>query len=150
MPKVESPRPSKAGPYSRLPLTMPGVGAVPKGRELYVGRGGQWVLGRVVRWFGKADDSRHWYELAFAHGGATEWFDLSPARRAIGTAAGGSWAFPEDEDISPACARRLGGGADDAESTGHRPRSTRGFQYSGLPSAQYGGATPRAGARAGA
>ena len=103
----------KAGPYSRPPLSMPALGAMPKGRELYVGRVGQWAIGRVVRWFGKADDSSHWYELAFAPpGGAAEWFDLAPARRAIGAAVNGSWAFPEDEDISPcsasASARRLG------------------------------------------
>ena len=98
---------------------MPAVGAMSNGQELYVGRGGQWAIGRVVRWFGEADDSDHWYELAFApRGGATEWFDLAPARRAIGTAAEGSWAFPEDEDISlcSASARRCEGGADDAES----------------------------------
>ena len=75
---------------------------MPKGTSLWVGRGGQWVIGTVVRWSGEADDSSHWYELAFkaAGGGANEWHDLAPARRAIGTAVGGSWSFPEDEDIS--------------------------------------------------
>ena len=74
---------------------MPTCGAMPCGTPLWVGRGGQWAIGTVVRWFGDADDSSHWYELAFAEPkGACEWHDLAPARRAIGTAQGGSWAFP--------------------------------------------------------
>ena len=62
MPKDERSRAPKAGPYSRPPRPMPAVGAMPKGQELFVGRGGQWAIGRVVRWFGEADDSDHWYE----------------------------------------------------------------------------------------
>ena len=121
MPKAERSRAPKAGPYSRPPLPLPANGAMPRGRELWVGRGGQWTLGRVVRWYGEADDSSHWYEVAFAagdDGGAAEWHDLAPARRAIGTAAEGSWAFPEDEDISLCTAktRRREGSAADAES----------------------------------
>ena len=108
--KKDTPKP---GPYSRPPLPLPVVGTMPKGTLLWVGRGGQWVIGRVVRWSGAADDSSHWYELTFeAVGGASEWHDLAPARRAIGTATSGSWAFPEDEDISlrSAGARRRGSG----------------------------------------
>ena len=115
MPKDNRSLPPKAGPYSRPMLRMPEVGAMPKGTSLWVGRGGQWVIGTVIRWSGEGDSS-HWYELAFdAAGGASEWHDLAPARRAIGTAVGGSWAFPEDEDISVCSAgarRRGGGGAD--------------------------------------
>merc|ERR1711965_1248539 len=90
MPKAERARAPKAGPYSRLPLSLPAAGAMPCGRELWVGRGGQWTLGRVVRWYGEADDSSHWYELAFA----------------------------EDEDISLCTAkmRRREGSATEAES----------------------------------
>ena len=86
----------KAVPYSRPPLPHPAVGAMPKETALWVGRGGQWVIGTVIRWSGEGGDSSHWYELAFdaAGGGASEWHDLAPARRAIGTAVGGSWAFP--------------------------------------------------------
>jgi hypothetical protein len=112
MPKDDRSRRPK-GPLSRPPLRMPVVGAIPKGTSLWVGRGGQWVIGTVVRWSGEADDSSHWYELAFeAAGGASEWHDLAPARRAIGTAVGGSWSFPADEDISLCSAgvRRCGGG----------------------------------------
>ena len=102
MPKDDRSRRPKAGPLSRPPLRMPVVGAMPKGTSLWVGRGGQWVIGTVIRWSGEADDSSHWYELTFEPlgSGAREWYDLAPARRAIGTAVGGSWSFPEDEDIS--------------------------------------------------
>ena len=113
MPKDKRSRAPKAGPYTRPPLPLPTIGAMPKGTALWVGRGGQWVIGTVIRWSGEGGDSSHWYELAFeAADGASEWHDLAPARRAIGTAVGGSWAFPEDEDISlcSAGARRRGGG----------------------------------------
>ena len=59
MPKAQRARVPRAGPFSRPPLPLPAVGAMPLGRELWVGRGGQWALGRVVRWYGEADDSRH-------------------------------------------------------------------------------------------
>ena len=103
MPKVTRARTEHAapGPYSRLPQPMPPCGTMPRGTPLWVGRDGQWVMGTVERWFGDADDSSHWYELMFAQPeGARAWHDLAPARRAIGTARGGSWAFPQDEDIS--------------------------------------------------
>ena len=137
MPKDERSHAPKAGPFSRPPLPMPAVGAMPNGQELYVGRGGQWAIGRVVRWFGEADDSDHWYELAFApRGGATEWFDLAPARRAIGTAATGSWAFLEDEDITgcAADARRRGDGAAAAQAP--KPRKQRATAGAGGAQAQ--------------
>ena len=130
MPKDNRSLPPKAGPYSRPMLRMPAVGAMPKGTSLWVGRGGQWVIGTVIRWSGEGGDSSHWYELAFeAADGASEWHDLAPARRAIGTAVGGSWAFPEDEDISlcSAGARRRGdGGGAAAEQAQPRTRADDG------------------------
>ena len=58
MPKDERSRKMPtAGPYSRLPLPPPAVGAVPKGTSLWVGRGGQWVIGTVIRWSGEGGDS---------------------------------------------------------------------------------------------
>ena len=125
MPKEERSCAPKVGPYSRQPLPMPAAGAMPKGTALWVGRGGQWVIGTVVRWSGAAGGSSHWYELTFeaAGGAASEWHDLAPARRAIGTAVGGSWSFPEDEDISlcsvvPGARRRGSGGGAAAEHDG--------------------------------
>ena len=149
MPKEERSCAPKTGPYSRQPLPMPAAGAMPKGTALWVGRGGQWVIGTVVRWSGAAGGSSHWYELAFemGGGGASEWHDLAPARRAIGTAVGGSWSFPEDEDISlcsvvPGARRRGSGGGAAAEHDGGAAAEHDKAEHDERPRARAAGEQP--------
>ena len=88
-------RPGNSGP-----IPMPDPGKMPKGKVLWVGRGVEWTVGTVKRYWGKKwRSSSHWYELEFVDG-LKEWRSLDPSARAVGDdAVNCSWGFPEDDGI---------------------------------------------------